>query len=74
VPIYEYRCQDCARTFEVLTTYAARERAQACPTCESTQTSVQVSNFAAIGAIEPAHDTAVPRTGGCCGGSCGCGH
>ncbi len=73
MPIYEYRCEDCRRSFEVLTAFADRERAQMCPSCESLNSRVQVSSFAAVGAgLEPL-PMAAKGGGGCCGGSCGCG-
>ncbi|HEX6349789.1 MAG TPA: zinc ribbon domain-containing protein [Candidatus Dormibacteraeota bacterium] len=74
MPIYEYRCEKCSSQFDVLTSFAERDRAQVCPTCESTRTRVQVSSFASFGgaegslAMEPS-----AGGGGCCGGSCGCG-
>ena len=75
MPIYEYRCEACDRSFEVLTSFAERDRGQPCPTCESRRTQVQVSTFAAIGG--PAEfSPSLPMAssgGGCCGGSCGCG-
>ena len=76
MPIYEYRCESCAGKFEVLTRFAERDLAQVCPTCESTKTRVLVSSFAYAGAA----DSDLSATdfsgggGGCCGGSCGCGH
>jgi putative FmdB family regulatory protein len=79
MPIYEYRCEACERRFEVLTSFSERDRAQACPTCESTKTRVLVSTFAAIGGDGGFESTLpmapTPRAGGgCCGGSCGCSH
>ena len=52
MPIYEYRCQQCAGTFDVLTSYADRDKAQVCPSCESTRTRVLVSTFASLGGEE----------------------
>ena len=49
MPIYEYRCESCAGKFEVLTRFAERDSAQACPSCESTRTRVLVSSFAVSG-------------------------
>ena len=75
MPIYEYRCEACERTFEVLTSYAERDRGQPCPSCESQRTRVLVSSFAPIGGPEE-FSSSLPMTsagGGCCGGSCGCG-
>ena len=80
MPIYEYRCDDCAGRFEVLTSFAERDRAQMCPTCESRKTRVLVSTFAAIGgADEGSADFGSDfgsdmAGGGCaCGGACSCG-
>jgi putative FmdB family regulatory protein len=78
VPIYEYRCEACAGSFEVLTSFAERDRGQPCPKCESTRTRVQVSSFAMAGAGESSAplDFGTATGGGCCGGgcgSCGCG-
>jgi putative FmdB family regulatory protein len=79
MPIYEYRCDACERRFELLTSFAERDRAHACPSCESTRTRVLVSTFAAIGGDSEFTSTLpmapTPRAGGgCCGGSCGCSH
>lgn len=75
MPIYEYRCQSCDNTFELLTTYADRLAAHACPTCESDRTQVQVSTFAAQGFAAEGRALPMANTGGgcACGGSCGCG-
>ena len=76
MPIYEYRCEECERRFEVLTSFAEGDRAPACPSCESSQTRVLVSSFAAIGGASDFSSTLpmAQSTGGCCGGSCGCSH
>ena len=74
MPIYEYRCEACEGSFEVLTSFAERERGQVCPTCESPRTRVQVSSFASIGGpAELSPSLPMASGGGCCGGSCGCG-
>jgi putative FmdB family regulatory protein len=74
MPIYEYRCDSCSKTFDVLTRFAERDTAQVCPACESTKTKVMVSSFAHIGGgSEPSQslDFGSGGGGGCCGGSCG---
>jgi putative FmdB family regulatory protein len=73
MPIYEYRCESCSETFEVLTRFAERDSAQGCPACESTKTRVMVSSFAFAGAGESsaADFAGASGGGGCCGGSCG---
>jgi putative FmdB family regulatory protein len=75
MPIYEYRCESCAGKFEVMTRFAERDTAQACPTCESTKTRVLVSSFAFGAGDESSASefTSKASGGGCCGGSCGCG-
>ena len=72
MPIYEYRCEGCEGTFEVLTSFAERDRAQACPACSSERTRVLVSSFAFAGVqSEGGAEAADFGTGGCCGGACG---
>jgi putative FmdB family regulatory protein len=75
MPIYEYRCESCAEKFEVLTRFAERDKAQACPTCESTRTRVLVSSFASLTGESSASDFMSESSGGgCgCGGACSCG-
>jgi putative FmdB family regulatory protein len=73
MPIYEYRCEECAGKFEVLTSYANREQVQICPDCESTRTRVLVSTFAAFGATGEEASASLGGGGcgpGCCGGAC----
>jgi putative FmdB family regulatory protein len=76
MPIYEYRCDGCANTFEVLTSFAERELGFACPACESRQTRLLVSSFARTGGAggeSPAPMDFGGGGGGCaCGGSCSC--
>jgi putative FmdB family regulatory protein len=75
MPIYEYRCESCAEKFELLTGFAERDTAQACPACESTRTRVLVSSFAfAGGESSESLDFGSAEgggAGGCCGGGCG---
>lgn len=77
MPIYEYRCDDCQDTFEVLTSFSNRDHAQTCPSCNGGHSHVQVSSFAALGAEPSGEDFATPTAatgGGCaCGGACSCG-
>jgi putative FmdB family regulatory protein len=76
MPIYEYRCESCSGKFEVLTRFAERDKAQVCPSCESTKTRVLVSSFAYAGGAGSSLESmdfgsAESTGGGCCGGSCG---
>lgn len=76
MPLYEYSCADCSGKFEVLTSYSNRERKQVCPSCESTDTRVLISTFAAFGGSESGAESRPVSLGGggcgpgCCGGAC----
>jgi putative FmdB family regulatory protein len=76
MPLHEYLCQTCDARFEALTSPAGAD-AVACPTCESDQTRRLISVIAGIGRGATTSSSpmgmGVP-SGGCCGGSCGCGH
>ncbi|MGA9722219.1 MAG: zinc ribbon domain-containing protein [Candidatus Binatus sp.] len=79
MPIYEYRCTDCDRSFEAFVR-PGDSRAQ-CPHCDGKKLTREMSTFAARasngdGAAAVASAMANSGTsstgGGCCGGSCGC--
>lgn len=53
MPLYEYRCEDCGRTFEKIRRIADTDRAMKCPHCESKAIKRLLSAF---------------TTGGCGGG------
>jgi putative FmdB family regulatory protein len=73
MPLYEYKCADCERPFELLVASPALADSVACRHCGSRSVRRLVSAFASRSSSEPV-TTAAPRAGGCCGGSCGCGH
>jgi putative FmdB family regulatory protein len=75
MPIYEYHCADCDRSFECFVRPGGQETE--CPACHGENIARELSVFA------PARssDTAGPMNGGggatgggggCCGGGCGC--
>ena len=67
VPIYEYVCMECESHFEELVRGGQEPD---CPNCGAANVRRQFSVFAAHGvATQPSFGG-----GGCCGGSCGCGH
>ncbi len=67
MPIYEYRCDDCGRSFEALVS-ATRPESE-CPDCRGTKLVRELSVFASSrGGSGPAANGG----GGCCGGGCGC--
>jgi putative FmdB family regulatory protein len=69
VPIYEFVCMECEAHYEELVPMG--EDAE-CPDCASANVRKQFSVFAAHG-VESGPGPAFGG-GGCCGGSCGCGH
>ena len=68
MPIYEYVCMQCESHFEEL---VRNGEAVHCPDCESAKVEKQFSVFATHGLSE---QPKFGGGGGCCGGSCGCGH
>lgn len=46
MPLYEYRCDACGRTFEELRSSSDADEAIECPSCESRQTARKLSRFA----------------------------
>jgi putative FmdB family regulatory protein len=75
MPIYEYRCNDCASTYELMRPMAEREIATVCPKCESRASMPLISRVNA-GIGSPTGGAAAYSdgggSGGCCGGNCGC--
>lgn len=70
MPIYEYACMKCESHFEELVRNA--EQAVMCPGCGAGKVVKQFSAFAVHGtSSKPSFGSSA---GGCCGGSCGCGH
>ena len=47
MPIYEYRCEECGRTYEQIRRMSEADKDLKCPSCESTKVARQVSTFAA---------------------------
>jgi putative FmdB family regulatory protein len=81
MPIYEYVCDDCGERYERIV--MSRKQAIACPKCESTKRTIQLSVFAAPSngskSLASSDSSSAPSStsgtggGGCCGGGgCGC--
>ena len=68
MPVYEYRCADCASTFERLVPMSADGGPTPCPECGG-RSDKQLSTFAALGVERTA--SASRGQGGCCGGGGG---
>jgi putative FmdB family regulatory protein len=73
MPIYEYVCMSCESHFEELVRNGEQP---ACPECGAADVRKQFSVFAAHSSSSSTRLESGPpvsRSGGCCGGSCGCG-
>ena len=70
MPRYEYRCRNCASTFELSRPMAEAGQPAPCPQGHA-DTVKLLSTVALTGT--PGAAAAAPRAGGCCGGACGCG-
>jgi putative FmdB family regulatory protein len=71
VPIYEYVCMECESHFEELVRNGEEPD---CPDCSSANVRRQLSVFAMSGGTAEQPTFRSSGGGGCCGGSCGCGH
>ena len=72
MPIYEYACMECEEHFDELV--RSEQQVVTCPSCGAAKVLKQLSTFAVIGATSKPSFTSGSGGGGCCGGSCGCGH
>jgi putative FmdB family regulatory protein len=70
VPRYDFRCRECAATFEVTRPMSASGEPAACPAghVDTVKLLPTVAVGGRSGSPMPAG-----RGGGCCGGGCGCG-
>jgi putative FmdB family regulatory protein len=69
MPMYEYVCMKCETHFEEL---VRGDEEIVCPHCGANKVARQLSTFSMIGTA--GQTGAFGGGGGCCGGSCGCGH
>ena len=81
MPFYDYRCRDCDDTFELRRASSDADRDVACPAGHVNVTRL-LPVFAATGRASAGSGPGsagtfgsfdAPSSGGCCGGSCGCG-
>jgi len=82
MPIYEYRCSNCDRSFEAFV--RSGDNGAQCPHCHGSKLTREMSTFAARasnGDSAAAVSSAMANSGtssgftgggGCCGGGCGC--
>jgi putative FmdB family regulatory protein len=71
MPMFEYRCGDCAQQFEAFVT---PERTAECPACHGANLIKQLSSPGMVGGSNGARRDASPSMGGCGGGGphCAC--
>jgi len=69
MPLYAYRCADCAQEFETLARF---DEIPACPACDGARTERQLSRIAkpASGGESPAPACAAMGGGAPCGAGC----
>ena len=71
VPTYEFRCHQCATTFDVQRPMSASSDPATCPDGH-TNTVKLLSTIALTGSAGDGASMPVGGGGGCCGGACGC--
>jgi putative FmdB family regulatory protein len=80
MPVFEYKCNDCGRKFDVLHKSTANLEEIICPNCQSKNSKKLLSTFSASMGSSSSYDNApscsdgscgVPYGGGCASGMCG---
>jgi putative FmdB family regulatory protein len=75
MPIFEYKCNDCGKKFDVLHKSSANLEEVVCPECQSKSSKKLFSAFAASMGESASScsdgSCGVPSYGGCAGGMCG---
>ena len=75
MPIYEFECKKCHKTFEALLKRMDEKAKEPCPECGSKETARKLSVFAAAASSGSKSAPQAPQGGGCgrCGGPGPCG-
>ena len=73
MPTYEFRCHDCAQTFDVQRPMSASADPAPCP--DGHRNTVKLLSTIALTGAADGEGARMPAGGGggCCGGACGCG-
>jgi len=50
MPVYEFKCGTCDHLFEVMGSYAEREKAQTCPNCGG----IELKHVISVVSVKPA--------------------
>ncbi|MGB2716078.1 MAG: zinc ribbon domain-containing protein [Vicinamibacterales bacterium] len=70
MPIFEYRCDDCGKTFE---SFVTAQRTPECPACHGANLAKLLSSPGMVGAGNGRSEAkSLPMSGGCAAGTCGC--
>jgi len=73
MPMYEYACQDCARSFALKRKFAEANEPVNCPECGSLNTRKLLSPIPYIRGTSQSIPVPMSTGGGCgCGGACAC--
>jgi putative FmdB family regulatory protein len=48
MPVYDYKCKNCNKEFELVLTFAEREQLVTCPHCGSTDVEQEATKFYAV--------------------------
>jgi putative FmdB family regulatory protein len=67
MPLYEYRCEKCDKSFEMLRRMSEADTGVECPKCASKRVKRQFSSFAAVGGGA----SGAADMGGCAKPGCG---
>ncbi|MBO9333260.1 MAG: zinc ribbon domain-containing protein [Roseiflexus sp.] len=71
MPLYEYQCGDCSRTFDLLRPYHLADETLDCPVCGSDRIRRKISVIT-LRLDQASNHIENGTMGACCGRSCGC--
>jgi putative FmdB family regulatory protein len=67
MPLYDYKCRECSREFELLVMGGDEPR---CPGCASAKLDKLMSGFSVRGGAKETAGSSASSCSGCAGGSC----
>jgi putative FmdB family regulatory protein len=72
MPIFDYQCKDCGKTYDVLHKVREVEEDIVCPSCSSrnAQRLISSPNFSLSGKVSSSSHAPESSAGCCCGGAC----
>lgn len=57
MPLYEYRCSDCRREFEDISSFEDRDNKRSCPSCSKQNIERKISSFGIHSEMDPRTET-----------------